>query len=71
MPMINSLSLRHWRGDVFGGVTAAIVALPLPWPLGSLRGRGRSQASTALFSRGFSRLSLAVPPPKSLAPPGR
>jgi sulfate permease, SulP family len=40
IPLVNSLSLRHWRGDLFGGVTAAIVALPLALAFGVASGAG-------------------------------
>jgi SulP family sulfate permease len=38
IPLINTISFRHWRGDVFGGVTAAIVALPLALAFGVASG---------------------------------
>ncbi|MDG2992392.1 SulP family inorganic anion transporter [Candidatus Synechococcus calcipolaris G9] len=38
--LINSIHFRHWRGDLFGGVTAAIVALPLALAFGVASGAG-------------------------------
>jgi sulfate permease, SulP family len=37
---ISRISLRHWRGDLFGGLTAAIVALPLALAFGVASGAG-------------------------------
>lgn len=37
---INGLHLRNFRGDVFGGLTAAIVALPLALAFGVSSGAG-------------------------------
>ena len=34
-PLINGFQLRHWRGDLTGGVTAAVVALPLALAFGN------------------------------------
>ena len=34
-PMINGFHWRHWRGDLTGGVTAAVVALPLALAFGN------------------------------------
>ncbi len=34
-PLINSSQWRHWRGDLTGGVTAAVVALPLALAFGN------------------------------------
>lgn len=37
---MNYLNFKHWRGDVFGGVTAAVVALPLALAFGFQSGLG-------------------------------
>ncbi|MBE9115465.1 SulP family inorganic anion transporter [Lusitaniella coriacea LEGE 07157] len=34
MKLVNSLHFRNWRGDLYGGITAAIVALPLALAFG-------------------------------------
>ena len=34
-PLINGFQWRHWRGDLTGGVTAAVVALPLALAVGN------------------------------------
>ncbi len=40
MNLINPLHLHNWRGDLFGGLTAAIVALPLALAFGVASGAG-------------------------------
>ena len=40
MQIINKIHLRNWRGDLFGGITAAIVALPLALAFGVASGAG-------------------------------
>ncbi|WP_096620211.1 SulP family inorganic anion transporter [Calothrix sp. NIES-3974] len=37
---INKINFRNWRGDLFGGITAAIVALPLALAFGVASGAG-------------------------------
>lgn len=37
---IQQLTFRHWRGDIFGGLTAGIVALPLCLAFGVASGMG-------------------------------
>ena len=34
MNLKNKIHFRNWRGDLFGGLTAAIVALPLALAFG-------------------------------------
>ncbi|WP_232771513.1 SulP family inorganic anion transporter [Colwellia sp. 12G3] len=38
--LINKISLKHLRGDVFGGLTAAVIALPLALAFGVSSGAG-------------------------------
>ena len=40
MSLMPNLTLRNWRGDLFGGLTAAIVALPLALAFGVSSGAG-------------------------------
>ena len=40
MPLVNRLHFKNFRGDFFGGVTAAIVALPLALAFGVASGAG-------------------------------
>jgi SulP family sulfate permease len=37
---LNTLSTEHLRGDIFGGLTAAIIALPLALAFGVASGMG-------------------------------
>ncbi|MEL7038949.1 MAG: SulP family inorganic anion transporter, partial [Cyanobacteria bacterium J06592_8] len=50
MQLINNLSTRNLRGDIFGGLTAAIVALPLALAFGVSSGAG---AITGLYGAVF------------------
>ncbi|GCE64260.1 SulP family inorganic anion transporter [cyanobiont of Ornithocercus magnificus] len=38
--LLNQISARHWRGDLFGGLTAAVVALPMALAFGVASGAG-------------------------------
>jgi len=38
--LVNKIDFRNWRGDLFGGMTAAIVALPLALAFGVASGAG-------------------------------
>jgi SulP family sulfate permease len=40
MPIFNEISLRHARGDIFGGITAAVIALPMALAFGVASGAG-------------------------------
>ena len=40
MQITNRINLRHLRGDVFGGVTAAVIALPMALAFGVASGAG-------------------------------
>lgn len=61
-PLINSLTLRHWRGDLFGGVTAAIVALPLALAFGVASGAGATAGLYgAIFTGFFAALCGGTP----------
>ncbi|TVO74898.1 SulP family inorganic anion transporter [Sedimenticola selenatireducens] len=40
MPLINGLHLRNVQGDIYGGLTAAVVALPLALAMGVSSGAG-------------------------------
>ena len=35
LALVNGFSWRHWRGDLLGGLTAAVVALPLALAFGN------------------------------------
>jgi SulP family sulfate permease len=40
MPLVNGLHLRNLQGDIYGGLTAAVVALPLALAMGVSSGAG-------------------------------
>jgi len=40
MKMFNEINFRHTRGDIFGGVTAAVIALPMALAFGVASGAG-------------------------------
>jgi SulP family sulfate permease len=40
MALTNRINFRNWRGDVFGGVTAAVIALPMALAFGVASGAG-------------------------------
>ncbi|TNF97585.1 MAG: SulP family inorganic anion transporter [Gammaproteobacteria bacterium] len=40
MGVLNEISLQHTRGDIFGGVTAAVIALPMALAFGVASGAG-------------------------------
>jgi len=40
MALTNRINFRNWRGDIFGGVTAAVIALPMALAFGVASGAG-------------------------------
>ena len=40
MPVFNEFNLRNIRGDAFGGITAAVIALPMALAFGVASGAG-------------------------------
>ena len=62
IPLVNTVTFRHWRGDVFGGVTAAIVALPLALAFGVASGAGAiAGLYGAIFTGFFAALCGGTP----------
>lgn len=62
IPLINPISLRHWRGDLFGGITAAIVALPLALAFGVASGASPiAGLYGAIFTGFFAALCGGTP----------
>lgn len=53
MPVINHISFSNVRGDVLGGLTAAVVALPLALALGIASGAGASAGLWGAILVGF------------------
>jgi SulP family sulfate permease len=38
--LFNTINLKHWRGDLFGGLTAAVISLPMALAFGVASGAG-------------------------------
>jgi len=38
--IFNTINLKHWKGDIFGGITAAVVSLPMALAFGVASGAG-------------------------------
>jgi len=57
MQVLNEISLRHKRGDVFGGITAAVIALPMALAFGVASGAG---AEAGLYGAIFVGLFAAL-----------
>lgn len=51
--MIKFLDFKHWRGDVLGGITAGVVALPLALAFGVQSGLGASAGLYGAIFLGF------------------
>ncbi|QQE67086.1 sodium-independent anion transporter [Leptolyngbya sp. BL0902] len=69
-PLINSLSFRHWRGDLFGGITAAIVALPLALAFGVASGAGATAGLYGAIFTGFFAALFGGTPTQVSGPTG-
>lgn len=70
IPLINDLSFRHWRGDLFGGVTAAIVALPLALAFGVASGAGAIAGLYGAIFTGFFAALFGGTPTQVSGPTG-
>lgn len=57
MQVFNEISLRYKRGDIFGGVTAAVIALPMALAFGVASGAG---AEAGLYGAIFVGLFAAL-----------
>ena len=57
MQVFNEISLRHKRGDIFGGITAAVIALPMALAFGVASGAG---AEAGLYGAIFVGLFAAL-----------
>ena len=67
--LIHGLRFDNIKGDIFGGVTAAVVALPLALAFGVASGAGPLAGLWGAILVGFLQPFLAEPPPRCLAPP--
>ncbi|TVQ06683.1 MAG: SulP family inorganic anion transporter [Leptolyngbya sp. DLM2.Bin27] len=70
IPLVNNISLRHWRGDLFGGVTAAIVALPLALAFGVASGAGAIAGLYGAIFTGFFAALFGGTPTQVSGPTG-
>ncbi|WP_035985967.1 SulP family inorganic anion transporter [Leptolyngbya sp. KIOST-1] len=70
IPLINTIGFRHWRGDVFGGVTAAIVALPLALAFGVASGAGAIAGLYGAIFTGFFAALFGGTPTQVSGPTG-
>ncbi len=70
IPLVNNISLRHWRGDLFGGVTAAIVALPLALAFGVASGAGAIAGLYGAIFTGFLAALFGGTPTQISGPTG-
>ncbi|OSM02225.1 SulP family inorganic anion transporter [Magnetofaba australis] len=65
-----SWSARHWKGDLYGGVTAAVVALPLSLAFGVASGAGASAGLYSAIIIGFFAAFLGGTPTQVSGPTG-
>ncbi len=65
-----SFSLQHWRGDLFGGLTAAIVALPLALAFGVSSGAGAIAGLYGAVCTGFFAALFGGTPSQISGPTG-
>lgn len=70
IPIIDKIHFRHWRGDLFGGVTAAIVALPLALAFGVASGAGAIAGLYGAISVGFFAALFGGTPTQVSGPTG-
>ena len=68
--LINLVNFRHWRGDLFGGLTAAIVALPLALAFGVASGAGAIAGLYGAIIVGFLAALFGGTPTQISGPTG-
>ena len=61
--------LRNLRGDVYGGLTAGVVAIPLALAFGVASGLGPMAGMYGAIMVGFLPHGLVAHPPMYLGPP--
>ena len=71
MNYINGLHFNNIRGDIYGGLTAAVVALPLAMAMGVASGVGPIAGMYGAIFVGFSPHCLVAHPHKYPALPVR
>ncbi|CAN1211154.1 SulP family inorganic anion transporter [Tumidithrix helvetica PCC 7403] len=68
--LVNKIHFRNWRGDLFGGVTAAIVALPLALAFGVASGAGAIAGLYGAIFVGFFAALFGGTPAQVSGPTG-
>lgn len=69
MALVNGIHFRNLRGDLFGGVTAAVVALPLALAFGVSSGAGPIAGIYGAIFVGFLLPCLVAHPHRCPGPP--
>ncbi|MCG6887560.1 MAG: SulP family inorganic anion transporter [Proteobacteria bacterium] len=70
MQLVNGLHLRNIRGDIYGGLTAAVVALPLAMAMGVASGVGPIAGLYGAICVGFFAALLGGTPAQVSGPTG-
>ncbi|MEM1369426.1 MAG: SulP family inorganic anion transporter [Cyanobacteria bacterium P01_H01_bin.15] len=68
--LINGFQFKNWRGDLFGGLTAAIIALPLALAFGVASGAGPRAGLYGAVSVGFFAALFGGTPSQISGPTG-
>jgi sulfate permease, SulP family len=68
--LINNIHFRNWKGDLFGGLTAAIVALPLALAFGVASGAGAIAGLYGAIIVGFFAALFGGTPAQVSGPTG-
>ncbi len=67
---MNKIGFQHWRGDLFGGLTAAVVALPLALAFGVASGAGAIAGLYGAVISGFFASLFGGTPAQVTGPTG-
>lgn len=71
MQITNKIHFRNIRGDIFGGLTAAVIALPMALAFGVASGAGAEAGLWGAVLVGFFAALFGEPPPSFPNPQGR
>ncbi|HEY9835541.1 MAG TPA: SulP family inorganic anion transporter, partial [Vampirovibrionales bacterium] len=70
MQLVNKIGIENLRGDLFGGITAAIVALPLALAFGVASGAGAIAGLYGAIILGFFAALFGGTPAQVSGPTG-
>ena len=70
MKLVNGLAFDNIRGDIYGGLTAAVVALPLALAFGVASGAGPMAGLYGAIILGFFAVLLGGTPSQISGPTG-